>query len=85
MVLLRRRRLTSRETGVLAAIGVDRVPVYRRPRVAVLSTGDEIVAPGAPLQVGRVYDSNQRILLDAVAELGGEPRPGGRAVWTGPL
>ncbi len=77
LVLLRRRRLTSRETGVLAAIGVDRVPVYRRPRVAVLSTGDEIVTPGAPLQVGRVYDSNQRILLDAVAELGGEPRPGG--------
>ena len=77
LVLLRRRRLTSRETGVLAAIGVDRVPVFRRPRVAVLSTGDEIVAPGAPLAVGRVYDSNQRILLDAVAELGGEPLPGG--------
>ncbi len=77
LVLLRRRRLTSRETGVLAAIGVDRVPVFRRPRVAVLSTGDEIVAPGSPLHIGQVYDSNQRILLDAVAELGGEPRPGG--------
>ena len=77
LVLLRRRRLTSRETGVLAALGVGRVPVFRRPRVAVLSTGDEIVAPGAPLSVGQVYDSNQRILLDAVAELGGEPLAGG--------
>ncbi|MBN2113104.1 MAG: molybdopterin biosynthesis protein [Acidimicrobiia bacterium] len=77
LVLLRRRLLTSRETGVLAAIGVDRVPVFRRPRVAVISTGDEIVAPGGDLAVGRVYDSNQRILLDAVAELGGEPLAGG--------
>jgi len=51
--------------------------VIRRPRVAVLSTGDEIVPPGTPLLLGQVYDSNQRILLDAVAELGGEPLPGG--------
>jgi putative molybdopterin biosynthesis protein len=69
--------LTSRETGVLAAVGVDRVIVVRRPRVAVLSTGDEIVAPGRPLPVGSVYDSNRRILLDAVAELGCEPLDGG--------
>jgi putative molybdopterin biosynthesis protein len=73
LVLLRHRLLSSKETGVLAAVGVDRVSVVRRPRVAVLSTGDEIVAPGDPLRVGGVYDSNQRILLDAVAELGGEP------------
>jgi putative molybdopterin biosynthesis protein len=77
LVLLRHRRLTSRETGVLAAVGVGRVPVVRRPRVAVLSTGDEVVPPGGELRTGQVYDSNQRILLDAVAELGGEPVPGG--------
>jgi putative molybdopterin biosynthesis protein len=77
LVLLRRRLLTSQETGVLAAIGLDRVRVVRRPRVAVLSTGDEIVPPGAPLPTGSVYDSNQRLLLDAVAELGGEPVPAG--------
>ncbi len=73
VVLLRGQLLTSRETGVLAAVGVDTVEVVRRPRVAVVSTGDEIIAPGAPMEVGRVYDSNQRILLDAVAELGCEP------------
>lgn len=66
-------RLTSRETGVLAAIGVDRVLVVRRPRVAVLSTGDEIIAPGDDMRPGLVYDSNGRILADAVRELGGEP------------
>ncbi len=66
-------RLSSRDTGVLAAIGRDRVPVVRRPRVAILSTGDEIVAPGATMRPGLVYDSNARILADAVRELGGEP------------
>jgi len=65
--------LTSREIGVLAAIGVAEVPVYRRPRVAILSTGDEIVPPGAPLPLGAVYDSNAAIIGAAVAELGGEP------------
>jgi putative molybdopterin biosynthesis protein len=72
-VLRRGDVLTSRETGVLAAIGVSRVAVWRRPRVAILSTGDEIVAPGEPMQPGKVYDSNARIIADAVREAGGEP------------
>jgi putative molybdopterin biosynthesis protein len=76
-VLRRGARLGYPETGVLAAVGVDHVDVFAKPRVAVLSTGDEIVAPGRPLAVGQVYDSNQRTLLDAVAELGGEPVPCG--------
>jgi putative molybdopterin biosynthesis protein len=65
--------LTSRETGLLAAIGVAEVPVIRRPRVAILSTGDEIIPPGQPMRAGLVYDSNARIIADAVRELGGEP------------
>jgi len=77
LVLLRHQLLGARETGVLAAVGVSRVQVLRRPRVAVLSTGDEIVPPGSPLRLGQVYDSNQRLLLDAVAELGGDPIAGG--------
>jgi putative molybdopterin biosynthesis protein len=72
-VLFAGARLTSRETGVLAAIGRAEVPVVRRPRVAILSTGDEIVPPGAAMRPGLVYDSNGRVLADAVAELGGEP------------
>ncbi|MEO7852471.1 MAG: molybdopterin biosynthesis protein, partial [Rubrivivax sp.] len=65
--------LTSREVGVLAAIGVAEVRVCRRPRVAILSTGDEIVPPGSPLPLGAIYDSNAAIVGAAVAELGGEP------------
>lgn len=70
-VLRAGHRLTSRDTGVLAAIGVADVEVWRRPVVAILSTGDEIIAPGQPMQPGRVYDSNAQILADAVRELGG--------------
>src|SRR5215471_13285744 len=65
--------LTSRDTGVLAAIGVGRIDVWRKPVVAILSTGDEIIAPGEPMQPAKVYDSNAQILADAVRELGGEP------------
>jgi putative molybdopterin biosynthesis protein len=71
-VLFSGTRLSSRETGVLAAVGCDTVEVLRRPKVAVLSTGDEIVQPGETMRPGLVFDSNGRILADAVRELGGE-------------
>lgn len=69
--------LTSRETGVLAAIGAHEVTVWKRPKVAIISTGDEIVAPGSVMKPGLVYDSNAQILSDAVRELGGIPIDGG--------
>ena len=49
--------------GVLASVGLARVPVYRRPVVGVLSTGDELVDDGSPLQPGQIRDSNRRTLL----------------------
>ncbi|MFL2869769.1 MAG: molybdopterin biosynthesis protein [Pirellulaceae bacterium] len=73
-VLLRRGdRLTSRDTGVLAAVGINQVPVWKKPRVAIVSTGDEIISPDDTMKPALVYDSNARILADAVRELGGEP------------
>jgi putative molybdopterin biosynthesis protein len=74
-VLRRGKLLSSREVGVLAAVGVAEVNVWRRPRVAIFSTGDELVAPGAPIRPGQVYDSNAAILAAAVEELGGIPVP----------
>jgi putative molybdopterin biosynthesis protein len=74
-VLRRGDLLTSRETGVLAALGVAHVAVVRRPRVAIVSTGNELLAPGAPMRPGMIYDSNATVLADAVRELGGEPVP----------
>jgi putative molybdopterin biosynthesis protein len=63
----------SREIGVLAACGLAEIEVVRKPRVAVLSTGDELVKLGESLRPGGVYDSNGAILMAAIAEAGGEP------------
>ena len=71
--LLRRgARISSREIGMLAACGFAAIDVVRRPRVAVLSTGDELTEPGKPLKTGAVYDSNGAIIAAAVTEAGGE-------------
>jgi putative molybdopterin biosynthesis protein len=74
-VLRQGELLTARETGVLAALGLDAVRVVRRPRVAIVSTGDELLPPGAVMRPGLVHDSNATVLADAVRELGGEPVP----------
>src|ERR1700676_4193048 len=62
----------SREIGMLAACGIAQVSVARRPRVAVISTGDELVQPGQPLRPAEIYDSNGAIVAAAVSENGGE-------------
>jgi putative molybdopterin biosynthesis protein len=76
-LLRKSTRIGSREIGMLAACGLAEVEVVRRPRVAVLSTGDELVEPGQPLKPAGVYDSNGAILAAAIAEAGGEPVPFG--------
>jgi putative molybdopterin biosynthesis protein len=73
VVLRRGTRIGSREIGMLAACGIAAVEVVRKPNVAVLSTGDELVAPGDALQPAAVYDSNGAIIAAAVTEAGGEP------------
>jgi putative molybdopterin biosynthesis protein len=75
IVLRRGATLTARETGLLAAIGCASVSVVRRPRVAIMSTGDEVIAPGTPPRPATVYDANATLLADAVRELGCEPIP----------
>jgi molybdenum cofactor synthesis domain-containing protein len=62
----------SREIGMLAACGIAEVSVTRRPRVAVISTGDELVQPGLPLRPAAIYDTNGAIVTAAVSENGGD-------------
>lgn len=72
-VLLRAGTLIgSREIGMLAASGVARVPVVKKPRVAIISTGDELVQPGQPLRPAAIFDTNGAIVTAAVSENGGE-------------
>jgi len=65
--------LTPARVGALAAAGISDVEVYARPRVAILSTGNEVAAPGAPLPPGHIYDINRFTLEAITREHGGEP------------
>jgi molybdopterin molybdotransferase len=65
--------LNASRVGAIAALGLAHVDVYARPRVAILSTGNEIVDPGRPLQPGQIYDINRFTVAAVVAEHGGAP------------
>jgi molybdenum cofactor synthesis domain-containing protein len=67
--------LTPGRVGALAAIGTTTVDVYARPRVAVLSTGNEVIEPGRTLEPGQIYDVNRYTLSAIIAEHGGVPMP----------
>jgi molybdenum cofactor synthesis domain-containing protein len=65
------------EIGLLAGLGMTPIPVRRRPRVSVLSTGDELVEPGEPVGPGQIRDSNRFSLVTALQSAGAE------IVWSG--
>ncbi|TRO52506.1 molybdopterin biosynthesis protein, partial [Candidatus Bathyarchaeota archaeon] len=67
------RVLGASEIGVLAAVGLTRVKVFKVPVVAVLSTGAEVAEPGKELPAGKIYDINAYSLSTAVSESGGKP------------
>ena len=73
MLLPAGRRLRPQDIGLLAALGIPDVSVRRRPRIAIIGTGDEIVPVTAPLQPGQMRDANSYALGAQVAAMGGEP------------
>lgn len=64
------RQLTAADVGLIASLGLASVRVRRRPRIAVFSTGDELLEPGLPAQADRIFDSNRYVLLSLLADLG---------------
>jgi molybdopterin molybdotransferase len=67
--------LNPSRVGAIAALGITSVEVYQRPTIAILSTGNEIVEPGAPLAPGQIYDINRFTLSAIISEHGGTPVP----------
>jgi molybdopterin molybdotransferase len=74
IVLKRGVVLRPQEIGVIASLGRDRVRVIRRPIVAVLSTGDELLEPGQPREGARIYDANACSIAALVQRFGGVPK-----------
>lgn len=73
LILRKGETITPREIGVLAALGAEKVKVFGKPRVAILSTGNELIAPGASLAYAKVYDINASAIAASVIECGGDP------------
>lgn len=71
------QRLTAQAVGLLASLGISQIPVYRLPRVALFSSGDELIPPDQPLRPGKIRDSNSYMLRSLVAKYGGE------VIWLG--
>ena len=74
LVLQRGTVVRSAEIGVMASLGLTSVEVIRRPIVSILSTGDELVPVGQPLEPGKIYDSNSASVAASVMASGGLPR-----------
>ncbi len=82
LVLSQGTVLRPAQIGVLASLGRATVRVIRRPLVAILSTGDELLQPGQPVEPGKIYDSNAYSVAAMVRESGGIPRTLGIATDT---
>ena len=72
LILRKGTKLEPHHIALLAGLGMRKVKVYRKVRVAIFSTGNEVIKPGEPLKLGLIYDSNSYYLISALRKLGAE-------------
>ncbi|MCJ7661217.1 MAG: molybdopterin molybdotransferase MoeA [Anaerolineales bacterium] len=73
IILSSGKRIRPQEVGLLAMLGITEIPVVRQPRIAIMSTGDELVPIDMPLQAGQIHDSNTYTLHAQIVRDGGDP------------
>ena len=71
-VITKGTEITPAVVGVLASIGYDQIQVYRKPKVGILSTGNELIEPGEKLEKGKIYNSNSSTIASLTKQYGGE-------------
>ncbi len=72
LILKKGTWLTPQDIGLVASIGIDRIPVFKKPLIGVLATGNELTKPGTVLKKGKIFESNRIVISELVKEMGGQ-------------
>jgi len=72
LILKRGTWLTPQDVGLIASIGLNKVPVFKRPSVGILATGNELTKPGTNLKNGKIFESNSIVIAELVKQIGGK-------------
>jgi putative molybdopterin biosynthesis protein len=73
IILRKGQKITAKDLGLLAAVGIDRIKVYKKPNIAIISTGNELIPPSEPITNWKIFDINSGTLIGAIMEAGGIP------------
>ncbi|MHC1785029.1 MAG: gephyrin-like molybdotransferase Glp [Anaerolineaceae bacterium] len=71
-ILQKGQKIHPQEIGMLATLGVNQISVFRKPRIAIISSGDELISPPVPLTPGKIYDSNSHTIAAQIKQYGWE-------------
>ena len=73
IILRKGQRISAKDLGLLAAVGIDHIKVYKKPKIAIISTGNELIPPSEPITNWKIFDINSGTLIGAIMEAGGLP------------
>jgi len=72
LILKRGTWLNPQDVGLIASIGLNQIPVFKRPSVGILATGNELTEPGTNLKDGKIFESNRIVIAELVKQMGGD-------------